>query len=320
MNWDYAFFEYYLSATLLVFAMVGMGTTLTPRDFWGVVRAPQGILLVLALQVLITPLLAMGLANSLALPQGVAVGMLLVAALPGGSFSNVFAYIGRGNVALSISATAVSTLGCLLTTSLVLTLFGGAHLPADFKMPVRRILGEITCCLLIPLLLGMLIRRLLPEYRQRVAKICIQTSLVMLLLVIVGALCSGRIQLAAFGWKTPVALFLFGVFSVWLSYGLGFVCRLPLADSYTIAIEVVVRNAHLGLLLKAALFPAVAGVIDPVADGVLFVVLFYGGTSLFLASCEVFARRMKVGAIYGRSSTADAELQPIEKAPVETNG
>jgi hypothetical protein len=64
----------------------------------------------------------------------------------------------------------------------------------------------------------------------------------------------------------------------------------------------------------------VAGVIDPVADGVLFVVLFYGGTSLFLASCEVFARRMKVGAIYGRSSTADAELQPIEKTPVETNG
>ena len=105
MFWDYAFFEYYLSLALLTFAMFGMGTTLAPRDFIRVARAPRAVLLVLAMQVLVTPCVAIILSRTLSLPRGVTIGLLLVAALPGGLFSNLLTFLGRGNLALSITAT-----------------------------------------------------------------------------------------------------------------------------------------------------------------------------------------------------------------------
>jgi BASS family bile acid:Na+ symporter len=302
MPLDYAFYEYYLSAGLLVLAMLGMGTTLTAREFVNVLRAPHAILVVLLLQLLITPLVALGLAKAMWLPPGIAVGMLVVAAMPGGSFSNVFTYLGRGNVALSISATAVSTLGCLVTTAFVLKLFGAAQLPDDFQMPAGRIVTEITCCLLLPLLAGMWVRRFLPEYRETMGKVCVRTSVVLLAVIIVAALGSGRVQVFAYGLRAPVAMFLFGGVSLWLSYGLAALCRFSINDSFTIAIEVVVRNAHLGLLLKAALFPAVAGVSDPLADGVLYTVLVYGALSLVIASSEVIGKRNNLGFMFGRGA------------------
>ena len=106
MNLTYADFEFFLSAALLVSAMFGMGTTLTIRDFLDVARSPQGVLLVLAMQVLITPLLAIALAKIFMLPDGIAIGLLLVAAMPGGLFSNILTFLGRGNVALSVKPAA----------------------------------------------------------------------------------------------------------------------------------------------------------------------------------------------------------------------
>ena len=134
---DFAFVEYYLSIMLLVSAMVGMGATLTVREFRDVYRAPQGVLSVLIAQIIVTPLLAVALAYLLRLPAGVAFGLLLLAALPGGLFSNLLTHLGRGNVALSIAATAVSTLLSRFSTSLVLRVYGATHLPDDFAMPVE---------------------------------------------------------------------------------------------------------------------------------------------------------------------------------------
>ena len=306
MFWNYAAYEYYLSALLLVCAMFGMGTSLTVRDFIGIVRAPQGVVLVLLLQVVITPFLALGLAHLLSLPPGIAVGLLLVSALPGGLFSNVLSFLGRGNVALSVTATAICTLLCLMTTSLVLKMHGSAQLPDDFSMPVTRILTEIAFCLLLPLSVGMVVRRLAPAHYPRIAQWCVRASLLMLLLMAVGALSSGRLDLFGFGWRAPLALILFGIGSVWLSYGLGFLIRLPVADTYTVGVEVVVRNAHLGVLLKASLFPAVADVADPVADGVLYVVLLYGVASLLIAGVETVGHRKQAGLIFGRGTTKPA--------------
>ena len=295
MTWDYAFFEYYLSAALLICAMFGMGTMLTPREFLDVARAPRAVLLVVAMQVLVTPLLAIGLSKLFSLPPGIAVGLLVMAAMPGGLFSNILTFIGRGNVALSVSATSVCTLGCLVTTAFVLKTFGETQLPENFSMPVGRILSDIVLCLLLPLCFGMLARRQLRKGYRAVGKLFIRASLVLLVVVILGGLYSGRLEMTDYTWRPPVALIVFGIVSMMLCYGLGYLARLTVADSFTAAIEVVVRNAHLGLLLKAAIFPARTGEHDPIGDGVLYVIVFYGGASLFIAGFEVFARRMKWG-------------------------
>jgi BASS family bile acid:Na+ symporter len=294
MTWDYAHYEYHLAATLLICAMLGMGTTLDLGDFRRVYRAPQGVLLMLGMQLLLTPLLAIGLARLLGVPKEIAVGMLVIAAIPGGLFSNVFTYFARGNVALSISATAVCTLGCLVTTTLVLKVYGASQVPEDFEMPVARILFEITCCLLMPLALGILSRRYLPRVHKRLGTIFLRGSVVLLAVIIVGSITSGRLDMTAYGWRSLMALVLLGVISYYACFPLGFVLRMPRNDTITIGIEAVVRNAHLGILLKASLFPAIVGVVDPIANGVLFVILFYGGVSLVIGVAVVVLRRLEL--------------------------
>lgn len=292
---DYASIEYYLAATLLITAMIAMGTSLTPREFKNVARAPHGVVLVIMMQILVTPLLALGIAKLFNVPPAIAVGMLLVAALPGGLFSNVLAYLGRGNVALSVSATAICTLGCLLTTVIVLRVFGSSHLPDGFSMPVGRVLFEIIVCLLLPLILGMASRRVLPKHYERIGKVLMRVSFVLLAIIVVGSATSGRIDWSGYSWRAPAALFVFAIASIWLCYALGMLLKLSMPDCFTVAIEVVVRNAHLGILLNAALFPAVTGQPNAVASGVLFAVLFYGGISLGLGGYEVVMRRKRFG-------------------------
>lgn len=306
MNLTYADFEFLLSATLLVCAMFGMGTTLTARDFMDVARSPQGVLLVLAMQVLITPLLAILLAKVFVLPSGVAIGLLLVAAMPGGLFSNILTYLGRGNVALSVSATALCTLGCLVTTTFVLKTFGQTQLPENFEMPAGRIVFDITFCLLLPLGLGMVVRRIMPIRYVTVAKFSLRLSFALLILLIAAGIASGRISVAQYGWRSPAALCLFAAVSTWICYGLGKLMQMSLADSFTVAIEVVVRNAHLGVLLKAALFPASDSGADEVGNAVLYVVLFYGVLSLGFGGFEVFSKRMAWG-VHSRRIAAESE-------------
>lgn len=300
MSWNYADYEYHVSMALLVCAMAGMGATLTVRDFQQVFRSPVAMILTVVVQVLITPWLALGIAWLFALPPGIGIGLLLVSALPGGLFSNLLAYLGRGNVALSVAATAVCSLGCLLTTTFVLQTYAAAQLPDDFRMPAGRILLDIGCGLLLPLVFGMLLRRWFPEQRLRIGNYCINASLVLLAVIVIGALTSGRIQVGQYGWRTPVALMLFGVASLWAAYAACLLLRQSLADCFTVGIEVVVRNAHLGVLLKAALFPVDAAGGNELGDGVLFVVLFYGAGSLLISGIEVYAHRQQTGLLFGR--------------------
>ena len=126
----------------------------------------------------------------------------------------------------------------------------------------------------------------------------IRLSTILLGLFAVGAISSGRIEIASHDWRTPVALLLFGGVSMWCGVGVATLFRLPPDDRFTVAIEVQVRNGNLALLLKAALFPAVAGIADPIGDGVLYVIFFYAGASLALGSFEVFMKRMKWGVLY----------------------
>lgn len=311
MSWDFATIEYLLAAALLICAMLGMGTSLTPREFRNVARSPRAVVLTLAMQVLVTPLIAIAVARVFNLPSGVAIGMLLVAALPGGLFSNILSYIGRGNVALSVSATAVSTMLCLVTTAFVLRVFGSTQLPESFSMPVGRIVFEITGCLLLPLSVGMVLRKRLPAHCGQIGKICLRGSIVLLALIIAINIASGRLSLWQYGWRTPAAFALFALFSMWASYLLGFLLRLSHADAFTVVIEVLVRNAHLGLLLKASLFPASVGGGNSTVDGVLYAILLYGLLSLGFGGWEVFVRRQGIG-LHRRerrgseSSTVDA--------------
>jgi BASS family bile acid:Na+ symporter len=269
-------YEYPLAAAQLAFAMIGMGATLTVEDLLKVLRVPRGFAVGLAVQLLLIPALALGVSTAFALSAGLAAGLVLVAAVPGGSMSNVFTYFARGNIALSIVLTAVTTLACLVTTPLVLRLLMGRHLPPDVDMPEGQISFEIGFFLLGPLALGMLLGAWWPAWRTTMARWGVRASLLCILLIAAGSLAADRVDAAGHGARALLAMLAFAVAALQAGLGARGLAGLPRADRIAIGTETTIRNTNLGLLIKASLFPAVPGVVDPIADGMLFIVLLYG--------------------------------------------
>lgn len=291
----YIQYEYWFAAFQLVTAMLGMGATLTAKDFRDVVREPGAVTLGTLVQLILVPLATFGFLQALGVQGGVAVGIALIAAIPGGTTSNIFTYFARGNSALSISITGLTTLACLITTPLILTVLISDNLPADFAMPSGQIVTEIAFTLLLPLSLGMLYLYLYPREAEVVSKWSIRASLLGIVLIVVGSLSAGRLDLTAFGINN-VLLVVYFVLALtvtgWLSTRL---FKLPQPDSTAITFEVIVRNINLGVLLKASLFPASAAATAELGDAVLLTLLLYGALQLLIAAAMIlFHRRRSV--------------------------
>lgn len=290
----YVQYEYWFATFQLVMAMLGMGATLTLRDFGDILREPRSVTLGFCVQVLVVPLVAFTFLLSLGVSGGVAVGIALLAAIPGGTTSNIFTFFARGNSALSISITAITTLACLVTTPLILTLLISDSLPANFSMPHGQIVTEIALTLLLPLVLGMAYLYMYPAPAAIVSKWCIRASLFGIVLIVVGSASAGRLDLDAFGMENVRLVLYFTLALVITGWLAPRVFRLSRPDSIAVEFEVIVRNANLGVMLKASLFPAAAGATAQLGDAVLFTVLLYGGMQLLIAPVLI--------RIYSRSS------------------
>jgi BASS family bile acid:Na+ symporter len=279
----YIQYEYWFAVFQLVMAMLGMGATLTARDFRDVVREPKAVTLGMVIQLVLVPFSAFFFLRTLGVEGGVAIGIALIASIPGGTTSNIFTYFARGNSALSISITGLTTLACLLTTPLILNALIRDNLPADFTMPTGQIVNEIAFTLLLPLALGMLYLYLYPKPAEAVSKWCIRASLLGILLIVIGSLSAGRLNLEAFGIDNVILVVVFTLaltVTGWLGPRL---FRLSRPDSTAIEFEVIVRNINLGVLLKASLFPAAAAATGGLGDAVLFTLLLYGSLQLMIA-------------------------------------
>lgn len=289
----YIEYEYWFAATQLILAMFGMGATLTGHDFNDVVREPKSALLGTLIQLAFVPLLAYVFIRMFGLAGGLAVGLALVAAIPGGTTSNIFTFMARGNSPLSIAITGITTLACLLTTPLILSLLIAEFLPADFAMPAARIVTEIALTLLLPLALGMLVLRFWPKNAPGLSKWSIRASLFAIVMIVVGSSSAGRLDIEAFGGQN--VLLVLGFLSVLIISGWLAPRTLGLSkqDSVAIEMEVIVRNVNLGVLIKASMFPAVAGIGNQLGDTVLFTVLLYGGLQLLVATALILLHRRR---------------------------
>ncbi len=191
--------EYWFAAVQLILAMFGMGATLTADDFKDVLREPKAVSFGTAMQLFMVPVIALAFVSISGVVGGVAAGIALIAAIPGGTTSNIFTYMARGNVPLSISITGITTLACLFTTPLILAILITEYLPSDFRMPVADIMNGIAFTLLLPLLLGMALLRLVPRLAPLISKWSIRASLFVIGLIIIGSASAGRLDVDAFG-------------------------------------------------------------------------------------------------------------------------
>ena len=287
----YIRYEYWLAAVQLALAMFGMGATLTVGDFKDVMREPKAVTIGLLIQLVVVPLTAFALISAAGIAGGVAVGIALVASIPGGTTSNIFTYMAGGNSPLSISITGITTLACLFTTPLILSFLIAQYLPVGFTMPADLIIKDIALILLLPLSLGMVYLRKYPGAAKAVSKWSIRTSLFAILLIIVGSSSAGRLDVAAFGNENIVLVTLFLSLLLLVGRFLPMLLRLSKPDCIAIEMEVTVRNNNLGVLIKASMFPIVVGSGNEIGDMVLFTVLLFGGLQLMLAGLLIFLHR-----------------------------
>lgn len=230
--------------------MFGLGLGLGLDDFRRIARYPRAVVTGLVLQVGVLPWAALALALLFRLPPELAVGLMLLAASPGGATANIYSHLARGDVALNITLTAVNSLLCLLTLPLILNLAlefflgAGQYVPP----PVRKIV-EVAVIIVLPVSLGMATRALAPAFAARMEKPIRLLSVVVLALLIVAAVAQAWSTLLGFFAAVGLACLLFNLVSMGVGYAAPRALRLPRRQAIAIAMEIGIHNGTLAIFI-----------------------------------------------------------------------
>ncbi|NEQ45750.1 MAG: bile acid:sodium symporter family protein [Leptolyngbya sp. SIOISBB] len=234
--------------------MLGMGLGLTLKDFQRILIEPKGVLLGLVAQLVMLPLIGFALAALLPLTPELAVGVMILAACPGGPTSNLMTYLAKGRVALSITLTAIGSLITVFTIPLVvntaMSYFMGAGV--DLQLPFVTTVIQIAVITLVPVGLGMLLHHYTPQFAATVERQVKWLAMFFLGLVIAGLLLKERDNVLNFflqvGWVTLPLV----VLSMSAGYGLARLARLDQPSATAITIEVGIQNGTLAIAIASA--------------------------------------------------------------------
>lgn len=241
---------------LLGLIMFGMGLTLKTEDFREVARRPLRVLIGVLAQFLIMPGLAWLLCQVLRLPPEVAVGVILVGCCPGGTASNVMTWFARGDLALSVAITAVTTVLAPLVTPALIWLLASAWLPVQFGALFMSILQVV----LLPIALGLIAQRLLGVRVRHLVEVLPLVSVVSIVVIVAAVVAASQAKIAESGLLIMAVVVLHNGLGLALGYLAGKVFGLPLAQRKTLAIEVGMQNSGLGAALASAHFSPLAAV------------------------------------------------------------
>ncbi len=239
---------------LLGVVMFGMGATLTTASFAEALRRPGTVALGVALQYLVMPAAGWAAATLAGLPPALAAGLILVGSCPGGTASNVICYLARGDVALSITLTAVSTLLAAWATPLLTWLWAGARV----EVPVAAMMRDTAAIVLVPVALGVLANTLWHRRLARVRRAMPLVSVAAIALIIAIIVALTRERLAAVGPALAAAVALHNALGLALGYAAARILGLERRLARTLAIEVGMQNSGLGVALAAKHFGALA--------------------------------------------------------------
>ncbi len=235
---------------LLGVVMFGMGLTLKLSDFRVVFSHPKDVCIGTAAQFTVMPLLAYLLAKAFSLPPELAVGVILVGTCPGGTSSNVMTYLCKGDVALSVGMTAVSTVLAPVVTPLLTYLYAGATVHVDLLSMFLSIIQVV----ILPIALGFAVNRFFGRFAERAVDVLPLVS-TLAIVAIVGAVVSVNAgRLLSCGLLILVIVVLHNVLGYLLGYTAARALRLSNAKCRTVAIEVGMQNSGLATSLATVHF------------------------------------------------------------------
>lgn len=230
--------------------MFAMGLTLTLPDFALVVKRPLPVLLGIMAQYVIMPVLAVGLVWIFQLPAELAVGVILVGCAPGGTSSNVITYLAKGDVALSVTITSVSTLLAPIITPLLTQWLAGALLPVD----AGSMAWSIVQMVLIPIVAGLLVRWLLRQWIDKILPLLPWVSVLGIAYVVIAVVSGSADAIVTAGWLVLLAVIVHNGIGYLLGYGAARLFGYPSRVARTTSVEVGMQNSGLAATLAASHF------------------------------------------------------------------
>lgn len=233
---------------LLGIVMFGMGLTLTGKDFVYVAKQPLPVAIGVVAQFVIMPLTAVALTWILNLPPEIAAGVILVGCAPGGTSSNVVSYLARGDVALSVTMTSVSTLLAPILTPLLTLWLAGEHMDVS----AGPMAWSIVKMVIIPVGLGLLVRLAAPRSVESVLPALPWVSVVAIAMIVAIVVAGSRDKLIQAGLIVLLAVVLHNAVGYALGYVTGKVSGQAEATSRTMAVEVGMQNSGMAATLAAS--------------------------------------------------------------------
>ena len=233
--------------------MLGLGLSLTVDDFRRVVVYPKAVAIGLLCQMVVLPLAAFGLAVVFHLPPELSVGLMLLAASPGGASANLFSHLAHGDVALNITITAVNSVLSLLTMPFIVNFALTSFMGVGKVLPLQldKIL-QVFAIVLTPVALGMLLRWRRLSWANRLARPVKILSAVFLLLVIVLTVAKERVRLAGYFAEVGVPALLFNLISLGAGYLIPLLVQLPRRQAIAIGMEVGIHNGTLAIAIASS--------------------------------------------------------------------
>lgn len=261
-----------------MFAMMfAMGLTLGTDDFRRIAKSPRATAVGISLQLIVMPIVGIGLSTALELSPLLSTGLIVVSACPGGLFSNMFIHFARGNTALSITLTATATLVTLFTLPLWVQFSLTSFSPGDataVEMPILNTALRLSTLTILPVFLGMIARAKAPSLTRFERRITIPAALLIALTATSEALKRPDIPVETF-LEAFYAASYFAVAAIVVGITIPALFRLPARDTVTIAVELIVKNTMLGIVLVGqvmefeALIPIFAFAIFQTPGGVV---------------------------------------------------
>jgi BASS family bile acid:Na+ symporter len=242
-----------LSLTII---MLGMGMTLIPGDFTRIIKYPKAILIGLTNQLLFLPIIGFSLAIAFGLSPVMAVGLMILATCPGGPTSNLIVQICKGNIALSVTLTAIASIVSVLTIPFILSYaldYFGSGTNVTIKLPILDTIIQIMGITVIPISLGMVIRRCNTNFAKRMEKPMRIASTVIFILVFVAVVAANFNIVGQAMKEVGLVTLLLNILTLGLGYLTATFFKLNLKQTTSITVESGIQNGALAFIIATSI-------------------------------------------------------------------
>ena len=239
----------------LFIVMLGMGLSLIPDDFKRVIKQPKGVLVGVLCQLLLLPVIGFVVCKVFGLTGALAVGVMILSFSPGGTTSNMISFLSRGDVALSISLTAVVSLVTPFTIPL-LTNYALGHFMSsnqDLTMPVGQTIIVLLAITILPVAIGMFVKRRAPGFALKAEKPVRIISVVVLFLIIAALTLKEKDNLGGFFASTGLPNFVLNVVCMGMGFAIAKLAQLNKKQQVTVGVEVGIQNGTTALFVTQTL-------------------------------------------------------------------